>query len=97
MPSLRPSDFSHIINLIKTGKCKASGSLEVLIRGKQLQKKHIRNNIYFETGRKMSNVMLPMHMEGTVTVELLKDKKKACNTAKAVMTQSKISRKKKEK
>lgn len=43
----------------------------------------------------MSNVMLPMHMEGTVTVELLKDKKKACNTAKAVMTQSKISRKKK--
>ena len=73
---LCPSNCPHIINPIITNKHNARENLESTNKRQNYKSNKCRNNIYFESGEKMRNGKLQVHLEGIVTVgRVLKHKK----------------------
>lgn len=76
LTSLCPSNCSHVVNSIITNKHNTRENLESTNKRQNYKSNQCRNNIYFESGEKMRNGKLQVHLEGIVTVRtVLKHKK----------------------
>lgn len=97
LTSLCPSNCSHIVNPIITNKHNTCENLGSTNKRQNYKSNQCRNNIYFESGEKMRNGKLQVHLEGIVTVRTVLNHKKIKHAIKekscVYSTQTKQKRK----